>query len=96
MDEPADRQKLTRALARLVACRQQLQDHRRELQGHASAQLDASNHAVKAASESMRDDPNVLVHRYAKTRMVENARLRAIALRAEGEEDDEAGADGAR
>lgn len=80
----------------MVACQQQIQEQRQALQQHASDKLDAASHAAQTAGESLASAPNVLVHRYAKTRMVEGARLRAVALRAEGDRDDESSDDEAR
>lgn len=80
-DKPA----LIRAMARLVACRKQVQEHREGIQKHASRQLDHTNTAIRIASEHLRDHPNVLTYRYARARMTDGQRLRSFALRAEGE-----------
>lgn len=75
---------LQRALARVTAVRRQIDETRKHLQKHASAKLDASNARVGVTADHMARDPNVLSQRFTKTQITENARLRAIALRAEG------------
>lgn len=88
MDAPDhDRTRLVRSLARLIAHGDQLREKRAALQKHASGMLDHARHCEKVASEHLAQHDNVLVHRYAKTRMTEAARLSAIALRAEGTRD---------
>jgi hypothetical protein len=77
------KKKLTRALARLVACKKQLDEHRETLQRHASDRLDAVQTETNVAAKHMDHSPNVLTYRYSRRAMTEAARLRAIALRAE-------------
>lgn len=92
MSDDADKAKLERALARLVAHRKQLQKHRTDLRRHASARLDANTHAVGVASGAMTDGrANVLTYRYLRTQLTEGARLRAIEGRGEPEAEEDAG-----
>lgn len=76
--------KLLRALARLTACRRQVQDTRGDLQKRASAHLDATQTAIGVANEHLQAEPNALTYRYHRTQVTAAARLRGIALRAEG------------
>lgn len=81
--------KLTRAMARLVAHRQQLDEHRKALRRNATDRLDANAHAVGVASKAVAGpEANVLTYRYLRTQLTEGARLRALEGRGEPEADD--------
>lgn len=90
-DDSAARAKLTHAMARLVACRQQLDHHREQIRSHATDRLDGHVHAIQSASESLQDPDrrNVLSYRYLRTQMTEAARLRAIEGRGKARDADE-------
>ncbi len=77
-------------MARLVALRQQIGEHRKGLRRHATDRLDATSHAIGVASKAMEGaDANVLTYRYLRTRLTEAARLRAIEGRGEPDADAE-------
>ena len=88
MDEAGTKSKLIRAMARLVAHRKQLDEHRTALRRNATDRLDANTHAVGVANKAMQADPNVLTYRYLRTQLTEGARLRALEGRGEPEADD--------
>ena len=86
-DDSAARAKLTRSLARLVACRQQLDQHRDQLRSHATDRLDGHVHAIQTASDALQapEKRNVLTYRYLRAQLTEAARLRAIEGRGRAE-----------
>ena len=80
-----DRAKLQAAMARMVACQEQIQETRRKLQEHGSGQLDANAHQVRIAATHLAKAPNVLSFRYSQSKTVDSARLRALTARAEAQ-----------
>lgn len=80
VSDTSDRDRLTRGLSRLVACRQQLGAHREQIRAHASERLDGHAHAIGVASDALQtpEHRNVLVYRYLRAQLTEAARLRAI------------------
>lgn len=80
MSDAADRDKLTRGLSRLVACRQQIGEHREHLRAHASERLDGHAHAIGVAGDALQtpEHRNALVYRYLRAQLTEAARLRGI------------------
>jgi hypothetical protein len=89
-----DRRDLVRRMARLTANREQLGKVRDSLHGRATEQLDTMPHAIKTAADHVaRRKGGVLAYRYMRARLTEAARLRALALRHEDDEeaDDDAG-----
>lgn len=86
-DADADRAKLTKALARLVASQRQIDDARKGVHRHASALLDHHRHAVRVASDHLAGSDNPLVARYHRARVTDAARAAAVALRAEGSDE---------
>lgn len=84
MDDPQGHDRLTERLARLAAWGDRLKSMRTELQDHARERLDANAHAVRTASDALaRGQGGILTHRYLRTRMTEDQRLRALAGRPE-------------
>lgn len=83
MTDPEAHKKLTAAMARLVALRQDAQKKRRDLQEHAAGMVDVAVHRAKVGSDHLEKHDNVLVHRYVRTHLTEAARLRAASLRSE-------------
>lgn len=84
-----DHDRLTERLARLVAWGDKLKEHRKALAEKARERLDANAHAVRTASDAIgRGVGGVLTHRYHKTRVIEDTRLRALAGRPEDDEAD--------
>jgi hypothetical protein len=90
MDDAAHK-KLRRAMARLVACREDLGKHRDAIRRNARDRLDANVHAVGVASKAVAEDPDVLTYRYLRTQLTEGARLRAIEGRGAPEDGHDAG-----
>lgn len=95
MADSDDHKKLVRAMARAVALRKQVAEHRKALKVHVRDRLDATAHAVSVASEAMTDPEHrhILTHRYLRTQITEAARLRAIEGRGEPDTDTDADAD---
>lgn len=89
-DDNGDRDKLTQALARLVAHGQQITEARKRLRAHASERLDGHAHAIGVSAQALNDPEtrNPLVYRYHRTQLTEAARLRAIEGRGEPKSDD--------
>lgn len=83
MIDEAAKDKLTKALARTVAMRQQVAKARDGVQRHASDMLDHRQHAVEVASKHLEHSDNPLVYRYARVQMTEAHELRAVTHRAE-------------
>lgn len=77
-------------MARMVAIRQQIAEHRKAIRKQARERLDATAHAIDTSAKALEADPNVLTYRYHRTRLTEAARLRALEGRGEPEGDDAA------
>jgi hypothetical protein len=83
-DPSPDHDRLTERLARIAAWGDRLQSMRKDLATHARERLDANAHAIRTASDAVaRDHGGILTHRYLRTRMTEDQRLRALAGRPE-------------
>lgn len=85
-----DRRKdLVQQLAQLRAHRKQAEEVRGHVHNRAQEQLDSGLKAKATAADFARAGRGgILVHRYHRTRMAEDARLRAIVLRGEEADDD--------
>lgn len=87
-------EKLTRAMARLDAAKQQQAHHREAIRKLAAEHLDGCQHAIAAANTHVAARPNALTYRYLRTKLTEAARLRAIAGQSEAEDDAAAASSG--
>jgi len=86
-DDP-DRSRLVHQLAQLRAHRERIADARKAAQHRAREQLDSNLRAKSVANDYVRAGRGgVMTHRYLRTRLTEDARLRAIVLRDEGDDE---------
>lgn len=91
MGAKEDRADLISRLARLEAHREAIRRARKKIADRAGAQLDHAAAAHRIASDVLDRNPDPITARYTHARMIDAARLRAIALRTEGEEEDRGG-----